>query len=303
MELALITPAYSRHLPLLELSAESVDRFCPPNFPHYIVVGSRDYPLFRHFDGARRRVIVAEDVVPRPAFCLPWLVKDRQIWVLDRHRPIRGWIMQQLLKLCAPAIADADIFLLLDTDVFFIRPFALERVVRDDRVLLWREPGKGTPHYQPRWNRTASQLLGLPMSDDYGANFVGNIITWRRDVLLEMRARITFVNGTHWLPSVARHRYLAEYQLYGVFVQELLGARDLRHLYSNEELCIAWRFMEGARDPEDRRQRLTGRLRSSDVAVNIQSNLYLPLAEVRQLIEAAVAYAERWPGTDGARPQ
>jgi hypothetical protein len=275
------------------MSVESVDRYCPQEIKHFVIVSGQEYRLFRHLDGTRRRVILAEDVVPRPVFRPPVLFRGRELWVLDWHRPLRGWIMQQLLKLCAPEITDADIFLHMDTDVFLIRPFALERVVRGGCVRLWREPGAGTAPYQLRWNRTASQLLGLPMRDYYGADFEGNLITWRRDVTLEMRARIAAVSCAHWLRSVAREKYFSEYQLYGIFVQELLGDRDSRHLASNEELCIGWHFMEEARDADDRRRRLLECLRPNHVAVNIQSNLDLPMTEVGRLVDTAVSFAER----------
>jgi hypothetical protein len=288
-ELAIITPAFSSHLPLLEISAEGVDRYCEQQIKHYIIVSGREYPLFRHLDGTRRRVISVEDVVPLPVFRLPLLVKGREVWVLDWHRPVRGWILQQIIKLCAPEITDADIIVLLDTDVFFVRAFSLESLVRDGRVRLWREPGAGTLEYQMAWNRTASKLLGLPTRNYYGADFEGNLISWRRDVTLEMRARIAAVSGAHWLRSVVCDKRLSEYQLYGVFVQEVLGAQDVRHLPSNDELCLAsWRLEEAG----DRRQLLAKHLQPYHVAVNIQSNLHLPMAEVRQLVDAAVLLAE-----------
>jgi hypothetical protein len=290
MELAIITPAFSKHLPLLEISAESVDRYCPEEIKQYVVVSGREYHLFRHLDGTRRRVIIAEDVLPRSVFRLPVLVKGREIWLLDWHRLVRGWIMQQILKLCAPEITDADVFLYLDTDVFFIRAFAMEKVVRNGRVRLWRDPGTGKLETHMRWHRTASKLLGLPTCDYYGADFIGNLITWRRDVSLEMRTRIADIGRAHWLKSFARERHISEYILYGIFVQELLGAQDMRHQPSNEQLCLdSWYFMEG---PGDRRQLLAERLRSSHIAVNIQSNLYLPTPEVREFVEAAVCFAE-----------
>jgi hypothetical protein len=291
MELAIITPAFSKHLPLLEICAGSVDRYCSQEVKQYVIVGRRDYRLFRHFEGSRRQVICAEEVVPRPVFSLPMLFRGREVWVLDRYRLLRGWIMQQLIKLCAPEITDADIILHLDTDVFFVRPFALERVVRDGSVRLWREPGAGTAPYQMRWNQTASQLLGLPARDYYGADFEGNLITWRRDVTLEMRDRIAAVSGAHWLKSVAHHKDFSEYQTYGIFVQEVLGDRDLRHLPSNEELCISWHFTQNALDAEDRRRRLLKCLRPNHVAINIESTLDVPLTEVRELVETAVSFS------------
>src|SRR5260370_2694166 len=143
MQLAIVTPAFSKHLPLLEISAESIDRFCPGGIKHYIIVSGREYRLFRRFVSSRRHVIIAEDVLPRPVFCLPIQIRGREMWLLDWHRFVRGWVMQQAIKLSAPEITDAEIFLYLDTDVFFIREFALEKVVRNGCVRLWMDPVKG----------------------------------------------------------------------------------------------------------------------------------------------------------------
>lgn len=294
MELAIITPAFSRHLPLLELSAESIDRFCPPDIEHFVVVSNRDFSLFRHLDGSRRRVIIAEDVVPLSVFRLPVLVRGREVWLVDWHRLVRGWIMQQALKLCAPEISNAAVFLYLDTDVFFIRSFHSESVVRTGRVRLWRDPGKGRLKTHMRWHQTASTLLGLPTCDYYGADFIGNLITWRRDIALELRSYISATQDAHWLRSVVGAAHFSEYILYGVFVQEVLGSRDSRHLADNDELCLdSWSFMD---EPGDRRQLLAQRLRSSHVAVNIQSNLHLPTCIIRELIKTAVSSAERLSG-------
>jgi len=277
-------------LPLLEISAESVDRYCPQGIRQYIVVSGREYHLFRHLDSSNRKVIIVEDILTSPVMCLPMLVKGREVWLLDWHRLVRGWIMQQIIKICAPEIADADIFLYLDTDVFFIRRFAVESVVFDDRVRLWREPGQGRLKTHLRWHRTGSKLLGLPVCDYYGANFIGNLITWRRDIILEMRSRISSLSGKHWLRTITREFHLSEYILYGVFVQELLGAGDLRHLPTNYELCLdSWNFMD---EPGDRQQLLAERLRSSHIAVNIQSVLHLPIPKVRALVDAAVLLAK-----------
>jgi hypothetical protein len=217
------------------------------------------------------------------------LIKGREVWLLDWHRLFRGWIMQQIIKICAPEIADADIFLYLDTDIFFIRRFAVESVVLDGRVRLWREPGQARFKTHMRWHRTASKLLGLPVCDYYGANFIGNLITWRRDIILEMRSRISSLSGEHWLRTITREYHMSEYILYGVFVQELLGVEDLRHLPTNHELCLdSWNFMD---EPGDPQQLLAERLRPSHIAVNIQSNLHLPTPKVRALVDAAVLLA------------
>jgi len=291
MKLAIITPAFSKHLPLLEISVESVDRYVSPEIKQYVVVSRGEYHLFRHLNGSRRSVVIAEDILlPRWFFRLPVLVKGREVWLAGWHRMVRGWIMQQVLKLCAPEITNADVFLFLDTDVFFIRPFTLGKVVREGRVRLLRVPGRAaqlTTH--ARWHRTAAKMLGLAPCDYYGADFIGNTITWRRDVSLEQRARIAAVGGADWVSTITRQSHFSEYILYGVFVQEVIGPEDMRHEATSDEICLdSWYFMDGG---GDHIQLLAERLRPNHIAVNIQSNLGLTIAEFRKLVDAAVSIA------------
>jgi uncharacterized protein DUF6492 len=289
VKLAIITPAFSKHLPLLELSAESVDRHCPTEVHHYVVVSRQEEPLFRRFKSARRSVIAAEDIVPRAAFRLPVLVRRRELWLTDWHRFVRGWIMQQAIKLSAPEITDADVFLFLDTDVFFIRPFAVEKVVHDGRVRLLCNPGMGEIETHKPWHRTAAKLLGLPVRHYFGADFIGNAITWRRDVCFEMRERISSVGSAHWFSMITRQTQLSEYILYGIFVQEVLGSQDLRHMPTSDEICLnSWDF-DFPQRAEDRARLLAERLRPYHVAINIQSSLRLPSTEFRNLLASAVA--------------
>jgi len=273
---------------LLELSAESVDRHCSADIHHYIVVSRREERLFRHLKSSRRSVLVTEDVACRPIHLLPMLVRGQQLWFSDRRRFVRGWIMQQAIKISSPEITDADVILFLDTDVFFIRPFSADRVVQDGRVRLLVSPGMGDLDTHKPWHRTAAKLLGLPIRDYFGADFIGHAVTWRRDVCLEMRERISSVAGTNWFSTVTREQLFSEYILYGIFVQELLGPNDLRHAPTSEELCLS-SWVEGSAEL------LAQRLQPHHVAVNIQSNLHLPMPEVRRLLNSVMAVAETNP--------
>jgi hypothetical protein len=284
VKLAIITPTFSRDLPLLELSVESVDRHCSADIHHYIVVSRQEERLFRHLKGSRRSVLITEEIASRPIRLLPMLVRGQQLWWSEWRRFVRGWIMQQAIKISAPDITDADVFLFLDTDVFFIRPFNVSDVVKDGRVRLLVSPGMGDLETHRPWHRTAAKLLGLPTRDYFGADFIGHAVTWRRDICLEMRERISSVAGARWFSAITREQHISEYILYGIFVQELLGSSDLRHAPTSEELCLsAW--------VQSTTEHLVERLRPHHLAVNLQSNLHLPMPEVRNLLNSIIAAA------------
>jgi hypothetical protein len=288
MRLAIITPTFSRDLPMLELSAESVDRNCPSDIHHYVIVSGREERLFRHLRSTRRSVIAAEDVVSESIHLFPMFVRGQQVWLSEWRRLVRGWIMQQAIKLSAPKITDADVFLFLDADSVFIRPFTPDRVVQDGRVRLLVLPGLAQTEKHKSWHRTAAKLLGIPTSDYFGADFIGHAVTWRRDVCLEIHERISSIAGTRWFSAITRQQRFSEYILYGIFVQEVLGQADTRHAPTSEELCLSsW--------DDSSAQLVAERLAPHHVAVNIQSNLHLPMSEFRRLLDRVVAAAATGP--------
>src|SRR5258708_16894788 len=52
--------------------------------------------------------------------------------------PVRGWIMQQIIKLAAATRLDADILLLVDSDVQFVRPITFDTFGQNGRLLQYR---------------------------------------------------------------------------------------------------------------------------------------------------------------------
>ena len=53
---------------------------------------------------------------------------------------MRGWILQQVLKLAAVAASEDDVVLLVNSDVEFLRPFTVETFVRDGVVRFYSKP-------------------------------------------------------------------------------------------------------------------------------------------------------------------
>jgi len=146
------------------------------------------------------------------------------------------------VKLSAAEHLDADGFIFVDSDVSFIRPFdPAEFVDADGRVRLFRVPGAAQLPTHFRWHRTAARLLGLPPTDYFGANYIGNMITWRRDVLTKLYRRIEDVTGRSWSAAVCSQVHLSEYILYGIFVEHLLAGEG--HFYQERAHChISWDY-------------------------------------------------------------
>src|SRR3954453_4239406 len=86
--------------------------YTPANVPHYIIVERRDRRLFSQLASSRTHIAVVEDAIP------PWLLRAptaRRWWLSLRTRPVRNWMMQQIVKLSANAVATEDVLIFADS--------------------------------------------------------------------------------------------------------------------------------------------------------------------------------------------
>ena len=229
---------------------EFVDDFVPDTIEHVIAVPRADLSVFKTLANSRRRVTTQEELLPawlrriplpgptlRRVFGLP----QRNLYFTPRPRIVRGWIVQQLMKLRAAATATSDIVLHADSDMAFIRPLKLELIVQQGRVRLYRRPGHGNDPMHRPWHAAASKLLGLPPSNYHGSAFIENLIAWRRDCVAHLLQRISEVVETDPMEALAATNEFAEYILYGVFCERILTLESSGHFASPVSLCkTAW---------------------------------------------------------------
>jgi hypothetical protein len=218
---ALITPSFRLDLERCTLLAESVERWVPPHVRHYIVVDRRDAPLFKPLASERTSILIVEETAPQWLFRLPGI---RRFWFSLRSLPVRNWILQQIVKLSVPLVVPEDVLLCTDSDVFFIAPYDPRDFELDGKVPLFVETGqRGLIRNNDEWHRVGADLLGLPPDSSYDTNYIGNVIPWRREILLAMHDRIEKIAGKPWQVVVASQHVFAEYILYGMFSQLVPG--------------------------------------------------------------------------------
>jgi hypothetical protein len=281
--LAIVTPSYSRDLERCRLTVDSVNRFVDEDIHHYLVIDRRDIPLFKRFEGPRTTIVTAEDLLPW------WIVRIprvRKVWMSFKTLPVRSWIVQQLMKLSVASAIDADVFCFVDSDVAFLRPTGRDAFVNDDgSVRLFRRPDHANMPSHQRWHRSSARLLGLEERDYFGADFIGNMITWRRDSLLAMQKHIESVTGKHWVRAVAGELHLSEYILYGIYAEHVAGFDASGHEPQAFDLChCSWDYDINGPDDIDAffKRELDERIR----AVLVQSNLKLsPEAYAKRVAE------------------
>jgi hypothetical protein len=224
---ALVTPSFSKDFERCALLIESVERFVAPHVRHYLVIDRRDVPLFTPFASARTKILVVEDIVPKWVMRVPGI---RRFWLSLRTRPVKNWILQQMVKIAIPERITEDVLLYTDSDVFFVDPFDPRAFERNGLVPLFVEFGqRGKIPSNDEWHAGAARLLGVIAQDSYDTNFVGNVVCWRRANAIAMLRRLEQVAGRHWAEVVAPLSGFSEYTLYGVYATQVLETAESGH--------------------------------------------------------------------------
>jgi hypothetical protein len=283
MNYAIVTPSYGPDFERCRLLCQSMDRLVSGDFRHILVVDERDRERFRALEGPRTEIRTVESILPwwlrRPPYVSRW-------WLSFKSPPVRNWLLQQLVKLSVDELSSYDNFCFIDSDVVFIRPFEVKDLSPGGKLRLFRVPGAARQPSHFPWHRSAAHLLGLPPTDYFGATYIGNLITWRREHLIALHAHIEAVHGRGWLETICRHWHLSEYILYGIFIEHVLGLDHAGHTPTDVPLChISWTYsMDSDKDLE----LFFKDVKSNHVAVMVSSKQGVPVPRYLHLLPSEV---------------
>jgi Family of unknown function (DUF6492) len=295
MTLAVITPSYKNDWDLFADLHQSVLTHTDDSVKHYVIVPDGDVELFVQFKGPRCVIFPERALYPghywAPPFVnrllhnVPRLPPHIRIAAVNLRRPfppIRGWIMQQALKMEACRRVEADTLLVVDSDVILIRPVTEAALFQEGRPRFYRQPC-AIDERLPRvvqWHEAARKLLGLPPPIIPAPNFVSSFNIWESRVLDKLLAHIEHISSRHWMDKITSQLTFSEWTLYGVFVDEFeesvaTAATDLSLCHSYWDLDpltpeLAATFAAGV-GPDD-------------LAVLIQSKSRTPLAVRRAAV-------------------
>jgi hypothetical protein len=236
-QMVVVTPTYASDVELFSDLHESVLRYFPVDVRHIAVVNEADIPLFGRFEGPRCLVLGVLDVLPRSVRALP-LTK---LWMNFRRPvpPLRGWIIQQLVKLSVADQISERVIVMADSDLVFIRPVTVATFAPGGRVRLYRLDdgvGDSLPRHL-RWHAVAHDLLGLPPAPPPPLpDYVSSLNSWDRDVVKRMLRRVDDVTGRRWLEAVGKELHFSEWTLYGVFADKFERAENVS--LTPESLCV-----------------------------------------------------------------
>jgi hypothetical protein len=157
---------------------------------------------------------------------------------------LRGWILQQIVKMALVRELDEDVALLIDSDVIVARPLTERHFRRDTAVRLYRLPnGLNTAMTRHlAWRCTAHELLRPPAEDTQLADYITPFATWSPKVLRQCLSRVEEQATMPWYEAVGRRLEFSEFILYGTFATTLAepcrtyaSALNLCHSYWNPE--------------------------------------------------------------------
>lgn len=234
-DLCFVTPSYHQDFARCRLLVES--REClAPDVDHYLIVDKADLTLFAPLASLRTHIVDSRDVFDREFFPLPFM---KGWWQSPYTLPIRGWMTQQIRKLAIGRIADQRLIINIDSDVVLLRPFDPAVFVNGagETALFavdWRN------EETVAWSGIAARLLGGPPAARPN-NHVGMMIPWRRDLLASLLERVAATAGQSWQRTIARLSTFSEYQLYGHYVENVLGLDAARaFVFSTEIVKPSW---------------------------------------------------------------
>ncbi len=264
---ALFTISYAGDVEMCRALCASVDRLAP-QARHYLAIDRVDRALFEPMLRPGRELIETESLLPE--FRQTTLL-GRRVWLTPYGPPVRGWILQQMVKLEAVSRLQEEAVVIVDSDAVLVRPLDPARLLRDGRTRLYRAPGAGQAPGHRVWHRVAARVLGLPPSDYFGADYITTAVTWRPEVVRALLARIRGATRLPWRMALSWRFRFSEYILYGVFAEHAPGPQRDRVFFDDADLChCSWHY---DLDDPAQAQAFVADLRDDHAAVLIQSNL------------------------------
>lgn len=286
---AFVTPSFWRDLEQCRELNESILTLAGPKAKHYIVVDACDYGLFRPLENSQTVIATVEDVIPKGyhklSFSKKWWFSTAAMY------PVKGWLVQQLVKLSVPSLVDEAVLVNVDSDVRFVRPVDPEMFFRDGRTRMYRLRGgvtSGMEHV--KWHRNVCRMLGLVESDELPLDdYVGNMISWDRRIIPKMLEHVERTTGVAWHVAFSRARLVSEYLTYGLFVDKVIGPEAAGVWIDERSWCHTYWGPEPL--PADEAEAFTRAMRHDDVAFSIASYTHTAPETTRFATELAVEIA------------
>lgn len=282
LSMTIVTPSYARDFQLcLELN-ESVLRYCAPDIMHHVIVPEKDLRLFAPLASARTVISGVNSQLPGNILKLPGI----NGWVNARspYPPLRGWIVQQLVKLAVTATLETDIVLLTDSDMVFIDHVGTDAFSDMGSASFFRLKD-GVDDTLPRhrqWHKVAHRLLGLaPPSPGFLPDYISWPCPWNPAIVRGMLDHVSAVADKHWATAIGREVHFSEMILYGVYMDQIHSKTSI--INSTESVrCL--NYSEEVSMDESKIETFLQGLSENDVAVMISAKSGVDLELRKRMI-------------------
>jgi hypothetical protein len=286
--LAVVTPSAAPDYELCADLSRSIRDLASGTVDHHIVVPQRDLAQFGRLRGSQTHIHSLTDFLPSR-----YLPAPRNTWInLARPlSPIRTEVARQIVRLAVTVAIDADIVLLVDSDVRFIRPLSTDMFVHDGAVRLYRkidEIADRRPRHL-RWHAVSRRLLGLsPPPTPSAPDYVCWPAPWSPTVVRALLARVEEATSRVWVDAIAAQPAFSDETLYGVFVDELAGA-PINSFVSDDMMCHTYSSTATLNDIE--MFYFLSRVRPTDIAVMISARSNTPIGLRRTALDLLTSAA------------
>jgi hypothetical protein len=286
-DLAVITPSYAGDFTLFERLHESIVRLSP-DVIHHVIVPQRDLPLFNQLASTRCIIWSEKELLPPgmvSTATLGRLVGRVRGWpagariaainVRRPFTPIRGWILQQVLKITLAGRLESQAVIVVDSDVVVVRPLSVDTFVRDGSVRFYRR-ADGTHEDLKRhvlWHNVSRKMLGVPAASPPLPDYVSSFMVWDPAIVRAIESRVVEHTGRPWASVIAAQRHFSEWTLYGTYVDEIAPA-SARSFVADTTLCLSY-WLHSPLDSEGAVE-FARQLNAEDVAVLVQSKSGTP---------------------------
>lgn len=229
-DLLICTCSMPSDVPFFRMLARSIDMYVDPSVKHIVIVPGAAIKVFKEFENERRLVVAQEDVLKFKLYKTPEILSLLRFIRKSFRRPVyfdsefnlmRGWVVQQILKIEISRRAKERAIMHVDSDVCFVRPFEAHEAFSDGKPILFRVAKDVGSDRIRAWHVNAANLLGLDPNKVPSSLYVNNCIVWDARVCADMVKRVEQVKGRPIHECLAKLPTFSEYVLYGVFAVEV----------------------------------------------------------------------------------
>lgn len=208
----------------MTLLAESLQRL-QIEIPHIVIANTEDLETFvRALAPYKSRIVPTADVLPREyerRRTNRLRRRNPRYWI--EGRPIAGWGIQQLIKLCAPESLGLDVQVCVDSDVAFLRNVAPSHFVDLTTGLPFLYESIDDNAELMSWAVGAAKALGLNLKESTVRQYVHNPVVMDGPTVGRLKRHFSSASAEDFYETVLTGD-TTEYALYGVYARNVSAA-------------------------------------------------------------------------------